>query len=68
MFCHIPYFILQSWERRMTETLQCGRQHMIMISVKLMKLKGISFCPVVNRIYFVAACCPLQAGADLKVI
>ena len=51
----------------MMETLQCGRQHMIMISVKLMKLKGKSFCPVVYGVYFGAACCPLQAGADLIV-
>ena len=41
---------------------------MIMISLKLMKLKGKSFCPVVNRVYFGAVCCPLQAGADLVVI
>ena len=41
---------------------------MIMISVKLMKLKGNSFCSVVNGVDFGAVCCPLQAGADLVVI
>ena len=41
---------------------------MIMISPKLMKLKGKLLCSGVNRIDSGAVYCPLHAGADLIVI